>query len=104
MVIFNFGPITDSLLIPEGVKIDFRKYNRIRSIGRDIAVCYMWGATVAKTLDDANKMSVVHVNLTAAGTSNDINQRILKSIFDVKVQQVPGYPGSTELRLADGAR
>jgi tripartite-type tricarboxylate transporter receptor subunit TctC len=100
MVIFNFGLITDSLLIPKRVKIDFRKYNWIGSIGMDIAVCYMWGATDAKTLDDAKKKPVVHMGLTAAGTSNDINQRILKTIFGVKVQQVPGYPGSAELRLA----
>lgn len=100
MVIFNFGLITDSLLIPKHVNIDFRKYNWIGSIGMDIAVCYMWGATGAKTLDDAKKMSVVHMGLTAVGTSNDINQRILKTIFGVKVQQVPGYPGSAELRLA----
>jgi tripartite-type tricarboxylate transporter receptor subunit TctC len=100
MVIFNFGLITDSLLIPKRVKIDFRKYNWIGSIGMDIAVCYMWGATGAKTLDDAKKMPVVHMGLTAVGTSNDINQRILKTIFGVKVQQVPGYPGSAELRLA----
>jgi tripartite-type tricarboxylate transporter receptor subunit TctC len=100
MVIFNFGLITDSLLIPKRVKIDFRKYNWIGSIGMDIAVCYMWGANGAKTLDDAKKMPVVHMGLTAVGTSNDINQRILKTIFGVKVQQVPGYPGSAELRLA----
>src|SRR6266478_1917385 len=100
MVTFNFGLITDSLLTPERVKIDFRKYNWIGSIGMDIAVCYMWGATGAKTLDDAKKMPVVHMGLTSVGTSNDINQRILKTIFGVKVQQVPGYPGSAELRLA----
>ncbi len=100
MVTFNFGLITDSLLTPERVKIDFRKYNWIGSIGMDVAVCYMWGATGAKTLDDAKKMPVVHMGLTSVGTSNDINQRILKTIFGVKVQQVPGYPGSAELRLA----
>lgn len=100
MVIFNFGLITDSLLIPKRVKIDFRKYGWIGSIGMDIAVCYLWGATGVKTLDDAKKMPVVHMGLTAVGTSNDINQRILKTIFGVKVQQAPGYPGSAELRLA----
>lgn len=100
MVIFNFGLITDSLLIPKRVKIDFRKYNWIGSVGMDIAVCYMWGATGAKTLDDAKKMPVVHMGLTAVGTSNDINQRILKTIFGVKLKQAPGYPGSAELRLA----
>ena len=100
MVIFNFGLITDSLLIPDRVKIDFRNYNWIGSVGMDIAVCYMWGATGAKTLDDAKKMPVVHMGLTALGTSNDINQRILKTIFGVNVQQASGYPGSAELRLA----
>jgi hypothetical protein len=45
-------------------------------------------------------MPVVHMGLTSVGTSNDINQRILKTIFGVKLQQVPGYPGSAELRLA----
>ena len=100
IVTFNFGLITDSLLIPDRVKIDFRKYNWIGSVGMDIAVCYMWGATGAKTLDDAKKMPVVHMGLTSVGTSDDINQRILKTIFGVKVQQVRGYPGSAEMRLA----
>jgi tripartite-type tricarboxylate transporter receptor subunit TctC len=100
IVAFNFGLITDSLLIPERVKLDFRKYSWIGSVGMDIAVCYMWGATGAKTLDDAKKMPVVHLGLTAVGTSNDINQRILKTVFGVRVQQVSGYPGSAELRLA----
>jgi tripartite-type tricarboxylate transporter receptor subunit TctC len=100
VVIFNFGLITDSLLIPNRVKIDFRKYNWIGSVGADPAICYMWGATGARTLDDAKKMPIIHMGLTSVGTSNDINQRILKTIFGVKLQQVPGYPGSAELRLA----
>jgi tripartite-type tricarboxylate transporter receptor subunit TctC len=100
IVIFNFGLITDSLLIPDRVKVDFRKYNWIGSVGMDIAVCYMWGAKGVKTLDEVKKMPVVHMGLTAVGTSNDINQRILKRIFGVKLQQVSGYPGSAELRLA----
>jgi hypothetical protein len=100
IVTFNFGLITDSLLIPDRVKIDFRKYNWIGSVGMDIAVCDLWCASGAKTLDDAKKMPVVHMGLTSVGTSNDINQRVLKTIFGVKLQQVPGYPGSTELRLA----
>jgi hypothetical protein len=34
------------------------------------------------------------------GTSSDINQKILKEIFKVKIAQVAGYPGSAEERLA----
>jgi hypothetical protein len=73
IVIFNFGLITDSLLIPARAKIDFRKYNWIGSVGMDIALCYMWGATGAKTLDDAKKIPFVHMGLTSVGTSTDIN-------------------------------
>jgi hypothetical protein len=60
MMIFNFGLITDQLLIPERARIDFRKYDRIDSIGMDTVVCYIWGATGAKTLDDAKKKLVGH--------------------------------------------
>src|SRR5258706_1765525 len=65
IVIFNFGLITDSLLIPDRVKIDFRKYNWIGSVGMDIPVCYKWGATDAKTLHDAKKMPIGHIDLTS---------------------------------------
>jgi hypothetical protein len=73
IVMLNLGLITDSLLIAARVKIDFRKYNWIGSVGMDIALCYMWGATGAKTLDDAKKIPFVHMGLTSVGTSTDIN-------------------------------
>jgi tripartite-type tricarboxylate transporter receptor subunit TctC len=100
IVIFNFGLITESLINPDKVKLDFRKYNWIGSVGMDIAVCYTYGLKGAKTLEEARKLPVLHMGLTSVGTSNDIIQRVLKKIFGVKVQQVPGYPGSNELRLA----
>ncbi len=37
---------------------------------------------------------------TGMGTSSDTNQRILKNIFGVRIQQVAGYPGSAEQRIA----
>jgi hypothetical protein len=49
----------------------------------------MWSATGAKTLDDAKKKPVGQRGLIATGTSNDINECILKTIFGVTVQQVP---------------
>ena len=100
ITIFNFGLIGESRLIPDKVRIDFRKYNWIGSIGMDIAVCYMWGAKGAKTLDEVRKLPQVVMGLTAVGTSNDVNQRIMSKIFGVKLKQVSGYAGSAELRLA----
>ena len=42
----------------------------------------------------------MHYGWTGAGSSSDLNQRIMKNIFGVKLQQVGGYPGSAEQRLA----
>ncbi len=100
MTIFNFGQIGDSRMAPEKVKVDFRKFSWIGSISQDISVCYTWGTLGLKTLADLQRHGVVHMGLTGVGTSSDINQRILREIFKVQVQQVAGYPGSAEERLA----
>ena len=98
--IFNFGTIGDSKLAPEKVNLDFRKYHWIGSISQDLTVCYVWHTFGPKNLDELKARPVVHMGLTGVGTSSDINQRILKNIFGVKVQQIPGYPGSAEERIA----
>jgi tripartite-type tricarboxylate transporter receptor subunit TctC len=98
--IFNFGNIGESRLNPDKVKVDFRKFNWIGSISQDLTVCYVWHAFGVKTLADLKAKDKVHMGLTGMGTSSDTNQRVLKSIFGVRVQQVAGYPGSAEQRIA----
>jgi hypothetical protein len=100
IAIFNFGQIGDSRIIPEKVKIDFRKYNWIGSISQDTTICYTWGALGIKTLAELQRHGTVHRGLTGLGSSSDINRKILKRIFKVSVQQVAGYPGSAEEWLA----
>jgi len=97
---FNFGQIGDSRMMPEKVKVDFRKFGWIGSISQDLTICYTWHALGIKTLGELQRHGTVHMGLTGVGTSSDINQKILKEIFKVPVQQVAGYPGSAEERLA----
>jgi tripartite-type tricarboxylate transporter receptor subunit TctC len=97
---FNFGNLGESKLNPDKVKVDFRKYNWIGSISQDLTVCYVWHALGVKTLADLKAKPRVHMGLTGMGSSSDTNQRILKNVFGVKVQQVAGYPGSSEQRIA----
>jgi tripartite-type tricarboxylate transporter receptor subunit TctC len=97
---FNFGAIGEARLSPEKIRLDFRKYNWIGSISQDLTVCYVWHALGVKTLADLVKRPKVHFGSTGAGSSSDLNQRILKNIFGVKLQQVGGYPGSAEQRIA----
>jgi tripartite-type tricarboxylate transporter receptor subunit TctC len=98
--IFNFGNIGESRLNPDKVKVDFRKFNWIGSISQDLTVCYVWHAMGVKTLAELKTVGRVHMGLTGMGTSSDTNQRILKNIFKIPVQQVAGYPGSAEQRIA----
>jgi tripartite-type tricarboxylate transporter receptor subunit TctC len=97
---FNFGQIGDSRMIPEKIKVDFRKFNWIGSISQDLSICYTWHSLGIKTLAELQRRPTVHMGLTGVGTSSDINQKILREIFKVPVQQVAGYPGSAEERLA----
>jgi tripartite-type tricarboxylate transporter receptor subunit TctC len=97
---FNFGEIGDSRMAPEKVKVDFRKFAWIGSISQDLTVCYTWAALGIKNLSALQKYGPVHMGLTGVGTSSDVNQRILRDIFKVQVQQVAGYAGSAEERLA----
>jgi tripartite-type tricarboxylate transporter receptor subunit TctC len=97
---FNFGQIGDSRMMPEKVKVDFRKFSWIGSISQDLTICYTWHALGIKTLAELQRHGTVHMGLTGVGTSSDINQKILKEIFRIPVQQVAGYPGSAEERLA----
>ena len=98
--IFNFGNIGDSRLHPDKIKVDFRKFNWIGSISQDLTVCYVWHSFGVKTIADLKAKPRVHMGLTGMGSSSDTNQRILKSIFGVRIQQVAGYPGSAEQRIA----
>ena len=97
---FNFGQIGDSRMMPEKVKVDFRKFSWIGSISQDLTICYTWHALGIRTLAQLQRHGTVHMGLTGVGTSSDINQKILKEIFKVQVVQVAGYPGSAEERLA----
>ncbi|HEY7301434.1 MAG TPA: hypothetical protein VH684_26380 [Xanthobacteraceae bacterium] len=97
---FNFGSIGDSRLDPARIRVDFRKFNWIGSISQDLTVCYVWHAFGPKTLAELKARPVVHMGRTAVGSSSDVNQHILKNIFGVHIQQVSGYPGSAEERLA----
>lgn len=98
--LFDFTQITNSLLTPQKVPVDFRKFKWIGSIAKDLAVCYVWHTRNAKTLADVQKLSVVHMGRTNPGSSSDLEQKIFSKIFKVKVQSVAGYAGSSEAVLA----
>lgn len=93
---FDFTQITNSLLTPDKVPIDFRKFKWIGSVAQDVAVCYVWHTVNAKTLADIQRLPMVYMGRTNPGSSSDIEQKILRRLFKVNVRSVAGYSGSAE--------
>lgn len=98
--LFDFTQITNSVLTPDTVKIDFRRYQWIGSIAQDLAVCYVWNRLKATSLADAEKIPSLAMGRTNPGTSSDIEQKILRKLFGVHVKSVAGYAGSSQAFIA----
>ena len=100
ILIFNHGLVGDSVLSPEKVKVDFRRFAWLGSVAEDLSACYMWHTKGPKNLAEVKAFGTIHFGQTGAGSSSDIAQRILKNILGIKIEEIHGYPGSAELRLA----
>ena len=100
IALFDYTQITNSLLTPGKVPIDFRKFKWVGSVAQDLAVCYVWHTLNAKTVTDLQRLPKIHMGRTNPGTSSDTQQRILRKLFKVNVQSVAGYAGSAEAFIA----
>jgi len=97
---FDYTQITNSVLTPDKVPIDFRKFKWIGSVAQDLAVCYVWHTVNARTIADLQRLPKIHMGRTNPGTSSDTQQRILRKLFKVNVLSVAGYAGSAEAFIA----
>ena len=97
---FNFGLLAASLLRPNLVSLDLRKYAWIGSISEDLTACYVRANLGPKTIAQLKAYGPVHFGNDGIGTSEDINERILRSVLGLDVRQVGGYAGSAQVRLA----
>jgi len=101
MTIFNPGLITQSIVQPDRVKVDFRKIAWVGVITPDIRVCYGYGPNGIKSWDQlmhGGKQFII--GSTGKGSGNYINGATLREVFHAPVKQVLGFPGSAEQRLA----
>lgn len=98
--IFNFGLIGDSLLQPQKTRIDFRNYAWIGSLSEDVTTCYVWRENGPKTIAEMKQGGHYFFGEAGAGTSDDINTKILRRVFGVDIGQAKGYGGSAEIRIA----
>jgi tripartite-type tricarboxylate transporter receptor subunit TctC len=97
---FNFGLLSASLLRPNLAALDFRKYAWIGSISEDLTACYVRASLGPKTIAELKAYGPAHFGIDGVGTSEDINERILRSVIGLDIRQVGGYAGTAEVRLA----
>src|SRR5579871_3393393 len=97
---FNFGLIGSSLLQPEKLNIDFRRYAWIGSIAEDTTTCFVWRVDAPKTIAAMKAGGHYFFGGAGTGSSEDINIRILQRVFGVDITQAYGYSGSAEVRIA----
>jgi len=98
---FNPGLITQSITSPDRVPVKFLNHAWLGSISEDFRVCYTWNATSGvKTWPDFLKKDNLQFGNTGVGTSAYIDNRILSELLGAKINQVQGYPGSADKRLA----
>jgi len=100
MTIFNPGLVTQSIMQPEKVQLDFRKYGWIGVVTPDFRVCYGFGPKGVKSWDDMMSRKEFVLGSTARGSGNYINGATLREVFHAPIKQILGFPGSAEQRLA----
>ncbi|HTV37871.1 MAG TPA: hypothetical protein VMF12_15675 [Xanthobacteraceae bacterium] len=101
MTIFNPGLVTQSMVQPDRVNLDFRKFSWVGIVTPDYRVCYGYGPNGIKSWDQlmhGGKQFII--GSTGKGSGNYINGATLRIVFHAPVKQVLGFPGSAEQRLA----
>ncbi len=100
IVVFNPGLVTQSIVQPETVKVDFRNIAWVGVVAADYRVCYGFGPNGVKTWADMMSRKAFILGSTGKGAGNYINGATLRQVFNAPVRQILGFPGSAEQRIA----
>lgn len=102
--VFLPGIITQSVVTPEKIEVDFRDLAWLGIVSSDFSrVCYGYGPNGIKTWDDLMHRTPAKpfiMGTTGTGASNYINGASLRDVFHANLKIILGFPGSAELRIA----
>lgn len=97
---FSSSLVTESILSPERVKVDFRSFSFLGNVAEDSRVCFVRAAIGARSWPAFAAREGVVFGGTAAGTSGNLDVAIMRNLLGVRLKLVQGYAGSAEKRLA----
>ena len=98
---FSSALITEALIAPHRIGVDFRSFGWIGNISEDVRICYVWGGSGVRTWSEMlARDKELFMGATAPGTAGNADTAMLQNLFGVKLKQVQGYTGSAAKRLA----
>jgi tripartite-type tricarboxylate transporter receptor subunit TctC len=97
IVTFTSTLLTDSVLNPEKIKVDFRDFRFIGNVSEDTRVCYVRSGFGASTLAEMTRDKVV---IFGATTASQPEASMIKNLLGMNMNIVMGYAGSADKRLA----
>jgi tripartite-type tricarboxylate transporter receptor subunit TctC len=100
MTTFNPGLITQAIVQPEKVRLDFRKFGWVGVVSPEFLVCYGFGPDGVKTWDGMMNRKEFVLGATARGAGNYLTGAALREVFGAPVKMIIGFPGSADRRIA----
>lgn len=97
---FDSGLLTEAIISPKRVRVDFRSYAFIGNVSPDVRVCYIRHAAGVRSWPDLLARKQVMFAASAGGTAGNVDAAMLRDLFGVKLKEVEGYAGSAAKRLA----
>src|SRR3954463_2921832 len=73
MAHFSSALLTESMIAPERVKLDFRNYGWIGNVSEDVRVCYVRSASGVRSWADMRARPEVIFGATAAGNAGNVD-------------------------------
>lgn len=100
MVNFQSGLITESIVSPEKVAIDFRNFNWIGVPTGEYRVCYGFGPNGVKSWHELMARKQFVLGASAKGNAAYINEATLRDVFNAPIKIVLGYKGRNDQQIA----
>jgi tripartite-type tricarboxylate transporter receptor subunit TctC len=99
----SFGTVDNGLLIASLIKpsvpFDASKLSWIGSVTKDLEICMTMQGSPVKTLADLRNAETVF-GATGRDDIRYLTTDVVRKIAGAKIKIVPGYPGTTDIRLA----
>ena len=97
IVTFSSTLLTDSILTPEQVKVDFRKFRFLGNVSEDTRVCWVRTGFNTTSIHDMRGSKEV---IFGATTASQPEVSMLRNVMQLNMKIVTGYAGSADKRLA----